>query len=180
MEIQVPYHNYTVWEFENGTLSEVKTFDKYLPRVWKNLNSTLVKSFATIPVNFYNTYDVAKVFMIKNLGYIKESKHWNAKHDPQPWNFELPEFKQAGKYDIHNYPSNFKKLMPKSNITAGNKTLTFLQIQESKNMPKVSKPNSFFMEDQALVQKMMANSTKKSAAAGKKKKIDDNYGAAIF
>lgn len=36
------------------------------------------------------------------------------------------------------------------------------------------------MEDQALVQKIMANSTKKSTAATKKKKIDDNYGSAIF
>jgi hypothetical protein len=39
-----------------------------------------------------------------------------------PWNLNLPEFKQAGPHDMHNFPSNFKKLEPKANITAGNKT----------------------------------------------------------
>lgn len=68
----MPYHNYTVWEFLDGSLKEVKDFDKYLPRVWKNSNRTLVPSLCTVPVNFSNTYEVAKVFIVKNLGYISE------------------------------------------------------------------------------------------------------------
>lgn len=45
VEIQVPYHNYTVLAIDNGTVSEVKNIDKFLPRVWKNSNNTLVPSY---------------------------------------------------------------------------------------------------------------------------------------
>jgi hypothetical protein len=72
VEIQVPYHNYTVWEYSDGALVEVKKFDKYLPRVWRNSNMTLVPSFCTVPVNFSDTYEIAKVFLVKNLGYLSE------------------------------------------------------------------------------------------------------------
>ena len=77
VEIQVPYHNYTVWEFTDGKLEERKAFDKYLPRLWKNSNRTFVPSTLVLPVNFANSYDVAKVFIVKNLGYLKESKQAN-------------------------------------------------------------------------------------------------------
>lgn len=92
VEIQVPYHNYTLWELTNGTLVEVKKFDKFLPRTWKNTNATLVKSFCQIPVNFYDSFEVAKVFLIKNIGYQKEVIKAN-NGTSTPWNLNLPEFK---------------------------------------------------------------------------------------
>lgn len=69
IEVQVPYHNYTVWEFTGGKLEERKGFDKYLPRLWKNSNKTFVPSTLVIPVNFASPNEVAKVFIVKNIGY---------------------------------------------------------------------------------------------------------------
>lgn len=172
----MPYHNYTVWELTNGSLSEVKNFDKYLPRVWRNTNYTLVPSLCQVPVNFYNTYEVAKVFLVKNSGYQPEVAHWNGTGQA-PWNLNLPVFKQAGPHDMHNFPSNFKKLKPKANITAGNKTLTFLEVRKGKGQTAGGGEKSFFQEDQLLAIK--TNSTKNKTAKGKKKP-DDNTGAAIF
>lgn len=154
VEIQVPYHNYTVWEFVDGALVEVKAFDKFLPRVWRNSNVTLVPSLCTVPVNFSNTYEVAKVFIVKNLGFIAEDKKFHPNHTGQatPWNIALPAFKQSSPHDIHNYPSNYKKLKPKANITAGNKTLTFLEVKKNKagggsTASAASLDKSFFHED---------------------------------
>lgn len=77
-----------------------------------------------MPVNFHNTYDLAKIFMVKNLGFIKEAgkKTGPTRH--------LADFVQGGPHDIHNYPSNYKPLNATkgSNITAGNKTLSFIQL----------------------------------------------------
>lgn len=69
----MPYHNYTVSEvFSNGTVLEITNMTKFLPRLWKNNNNTIVKSFFDLKVNFTNTTELAKVFMVKNVGYIKE------------------------------------------------------------------------------------------------------------
>jgi hypothetical protein len=48
---------------------------------------------------------------------------------------------------MHNFPSNYKKLRPKSNITAGNKTLTFLEVRKTKGVTTGSLEKSFFQED---------------------------------
>lgn len=77
VEIQVPYHNYTVWEFTGGKLEERKTFDKFLPRVWKNSNKTFVPSSFVISANFSTPNEAAKVFIVKNLGYMKENRQGN-------------------------------------------------------------------------------------------------------
>jgi len=188
VEIQVPYHNYTVWEFTNGALVEVKSFDKYLPRVWRNSNTTLVPSFCTVPVNFSNTYEIAKVYLVKNSGYQAEKSSFKPNHtgEPVPWNLNLPAFKQAGPHDIHNYPSNYKKLRSSANITAGNKTLTFLEVKKGKGGaggggPAGAAPDkTFFHEDQVLAQKMLSNGTGKAKGPKNKKKSDENTGAAIF
>ena len=53
VEIQVPYHNYTVSEVHsNGTVENLKNMTKFLPRLWKNSNSSIVKSFFDLKVNF--------------------------------------------------------------------------------------------------------------------------------
>lgn len=45
--------------------------------MWKNSNRTFVPSTFVLPVNFVTTNEVAKVFIVKNLGYLKEVRQAN-------------------------------------------------------------------------------------------------------
>ena len=73
MEIQVPYYNYTISEIlPNGNETEVKNFDKYLPRTWLNSNRTIVKSYCQMLVNFTDVHELTKVFVIRNHGILKQ------------------------------------------------------------------------------------------------------------
>jgi hypothetical protein len=62
----------------------------------------------------------------------------------------LPSFKQDSPHDIHNYPSNYKKLKQRANISAGNKTLTFLEVRRPKGVSAASLDKTFFQEEQVL------------------------------
>jgi len=72
IEVQLPYFNYTIHEQINGTEVEVKNYDKYLPRTWLNSNRTIVKSYARFLVNFTDTHQVAKTYIIRNLGVLRQ------------------------------------------------------------------------------------------------------------
>jgi hypothetical protein len=69
----MPYYNYTIFEVVNGAEEEVTNYEKFLPRTWLNSNRTIVKSFASMLVNFTDPYELNKVFIVKNLGVIKEN-----------------------------------------------------------------------------------------------------------
>jgi hypothetical protein len=61
--------------------------------MWKNSNRTFVPSTFVLPVNFTNAQDVAKVFIVKNLGYLKDTRGANKTGQVIPWNLNLPQFK---------------------------------------------------------------------------------------
>ena len=130
MEIQVPYHNYTVSEVHpNGTIVELKNLTKFLPRLWKNSNSSIVKSYFDLKVNFTDPNQLAKVYLVKNSGFIKEKPVKPANMTTIPWNMALnTNFKQINAWDIYNYPSNYRPLFPNKTIKAGTKQLTFNRI----------------------------------------------------
>ena len=130
IEIQVPYHNYTISEvFSNGTITEIVNKTKFLPRLWKNSNSTIVKSFFDLKVNFTDTTELVKVFLVKNVGFQKEKKIKPANMTTIPWNMALNnQFQQLNTWDIYNYPSNYRPLKPNRTIKAGSKSLTFDRI----------------------------------------------------
>lgn len=50
IEFAVPFYNYTISEVVNGTVKEVKDFDKFLPRVWHNANATGVEPYCQLRV----------------------------------------------------------------------------------------------------------------------------------
>lgn len=105
-------------------------YEKYLPRLWQNDNTTLVPSLAQFRVQF-NPKEQFKVFTIKNEGTIRET-------NPAPgganasliWNLNLPVFLPRYEGDIDNFQPNFRQLWPGNTITAGTKTLTFVEIQK--------------------------------------------------
>jgi len=62
-----------------------------MPRLWKNSNSSIVKSFFDLKVNFTDPNQLSKVFLVKNSGFIKEKKAKPANQTgPMPWNSNLP------------------------------------------------------------------------------------------
>lgn len=71
VNLQLPYYNFTIQEFLNGELAEFKSFDKFLPRTWLNSNRTMVRSMVQFKVEFTDTHQVAKVFLIENKGVIR-------------------------------------------------------------------------------------------------------------
>lgn len=75
--------------YPNGTVEEIVNKTKFLPRMWKNSNTTIVKSFFDLKVNFTNATDLAKVFIVKNVGYIKEIPVKPANASTVPWNMAL-------------------------------------------------------------------------------------------
>ena len=84
---------------------------KFLPRLWKNSNSTIVKSFFDLKVNFTDSTDLVKVYLVKNVGYIKQKPVKPANMSTIPWNMALKnQFVQLNPWDIYNYPSNYKAL----------------------------------------------------------------------
>ena len=65
-------------------------------------------------------------------------------------------FKQVNAWDIYNYPSNYRALMPNKTIKAGTKELTFNRIQGKKDNKGAAgksalvQTKSTFQEDQKL------------------------------
>lgn len=135
IEIQVPYHNYTVSEvYSNGTISEIVNKTKFLPRLWKNSNSTIVKSFFDLKVNFTDANELVKVYLVKNVGFQKDKLVKPANMTTIPWNMALStSYKQYNSWDIYNYPSNYKQLRPNRTVKSGSKSLTFDRIQKKKD-----------------------------------------------
>jgi hypothetical protein len=173
--------------FPNGTIAEIKNLTKFMPRLMKNSNSTIVKSYFDLKVNFSESTELTKVYQVKNLGFIKERRVRPANETgPVPWNYNLPQFKQINHWDIYNYPSNYQALKPGKSIVAGNKKLTFNRIQKKKMGAGSDKPTaslvqvkSTFQDDQKAQQSLLiSNSSKK--AAKKLKKQNQNEGAAVF
>jgi hypothetical protein len=130
VEVQVPFYNFTLSEVRNNSQHAPVAFEKYLPRLWQNDNSTLVPSLAQFRVKF-NPNELFKVFMVKDLGVIRDE-------NPAPegvnattiWNLNLPVFLPRYKGDIDNFQPNFRQLWPGNSIKAGSKTLTFVEIQK--------------------------------------------------
>ena len=87
-----------------------------------------------------------------------------------PWNTALnTNFKQVNAWDIYNYPSNYRALMPNKTIKAGTKQLTFNRVQGKKDTSGTGGKTSLvqtkttFAEDQKLQQSLLiSNSTKKA------------------
>lgn len=130
VEVQVPFYNFTLNEVRNDSVLTPVSFEKYLPRLWQNDNTTLVPSLAQFRVSF-NPKELFKVFVIKNEGVIRET-------NPAPegrnasliWNLNLPVFRPRYEGDIDNFQPNFRQLWPGNSIHAGTKTLTFVEIQQ--------------------------------------------------
>lgn len=135
VDVQLPYYNFTIQEFVNGDLEEFKAFDKFLPRTWLNSNRTMVRSMVQFKVDFTDSHQIAKVFLIENKGVLRKKNRmpswWKSK--TVPWNLNLPLYLQKHPWDIYNFQSNFRKLQPKKDkIKAGKKTLKFLGIKPLK------------------------------------------------
>ena len=130
VEIQVPYYNYTVHQVVNGSLVEVSNFDKFLPRTWLNSNRTIVKSYLKLTVDFSDPQQIEKVFLIKNLGVLRQNNAPPSNFTGNPnkiWNLNLPIFLQKNGWEIDVFQSNFKRgIKPGSVISAGTKSLKFL------------------------------------------------------
>jgi hypothetical protein len=130
VEVQVPYYNFTLSEVRNNSQLTPVPYEKYLPRLWQNDNTTLVPSLAQFRVKF-NPKELTKVFILKNEGTIRET-------NPAPdgvnasliWNLNLPVFLPRYEGDIDNFQPNFRQLWPGNSIQAGTKTLTFVEIQK--------------------------------------------------
>jgi hypothetical protein len=144
-----------------------------------------VKSFFDLKVNFTDPLELAKVFIVKNVGYIKEKPVKPANLTTIPWNLALNnQFVQQHSWDIYNYPSNYRSLYPNRTIYSGQKSLTFDKIQKKKDgaasgAAALTQVKTSFQEDQKLSQSLLiSNSTKKLAK--KLKKQNDNEGAAVF
>lgn len=74
------------------------------------------------------------MYLVKNIGYQKEKPVKAANMTTIPWNMALTtNFKQQNPWDIYNYPSNYRALMPNKTITAGSKKLTFNRVQGKKD-----------------------------------------------
>jgi hypothetical protein len=78
-----------------------------LPRLWKNSNSTIVKSFFDLKVNFKDVNELVKVYLVKNIGFTRDPIVVPSNATEIPWNMRLNEFVQYNSWDIHNYPSNY-------------------------------------------------------------------------
>lgn len=128
VEVQVPYYNFTLNEVRNNSQLTPVPYEKYLPRLWQNDNSTLVPSLAQFRVKF-NPNELVKVFIVKDEGVIREE---NAAPDGRNasviWNLNLPVFLPRYEGDIDNFQPNFRQLWPGNSIKAGTKTLTFVEI----------------------------------------------------
>mmetsp|Transcript_21879 Transcript_21879/g.33931 ORF Transcript_21879/g.33931 Transcript_21879/m.33931 type:complete len:165 (+) Transcript_21879:2053-2547(+) len=105
VEIQLPYYNYTIYELKNGTKEEFTQFEKFLPRVWQNGNTTFVKSICSFPVKFEEAGQLAKVFVIANEGVIRKKikPPANYKGRVEIWNLNVPIFLPRFEGDIQNF-----------------------------------------------------------------------------
>ena len=132
IELQLPYYNYTIHEIVNGKEQERKDFDKFLPRTWYNSNKTVVKSYCRLAANFTDARQSAKVFVVRNLGILKQKNLPPANYSGSPervWNLNLPLFMQKEGWEIDVFQSNFKRgVPPGTTILAGNKTLKFVKL----------------------------------------------------
>jgi hypothetical protein len=108
-----------------------------LPRLWKNSNRTTVKPFCSFKVDFAGPNELAKVFIFKNKGVIKDTAAPPANYTGKTeiWNLNLKNiFNPRYPGDIDNFQTNFRKIRPQKQITVGNKTLKFIKVIESKKM----------------------------------------------
>ena len=105
VDIQLPYYNFTIQEFVNGELKPFKEFDKYLPRTWLNSNRTMVRSMVQFKVEFKDSHNIAKIFLIENKGVIRVKNKMPSwfKSKVVPWNLNLPVFLQKHPWDIYNF-----------------------------------------------------------------------------
>jgi len=51
-------------------LVEISDFDKFLPKLKHNSNTTIVKAYCGLKVNFDQPQQLSKAFVFKNLGVI--------------------------------------------------------------------------------------------------------------
>jgi hypothetical protein len=78
-------------------------------------------------VDFKDPNELAKVFIIKNRGFLRQKNQYPAGYIGTPiWNIDLPLFAQNNSWDIFNYPSNFRPLKSNKTVVAGTKELTFI------------------------------------------------------
>lgn len=101
----MPYYNYTIFQVVNGTEEQVTNYEKFLPRTWLNSNRTIVKSFAHLQVKFDNPHELSKVFIVKNLGVIRETRPPPAGYSGLApiWNLNLPIFTQKEGWEINSF-----------------------------------------------------------------------------
>jgi hypothetical protein len=95
IDIQLPYYNFTIHELRNGTEYDVPAYDKYLPRTWLNSNKTMVRSMVQFRVDFKDPDELAKVFVITNLGVLRRKNKlsdYGLVSKVIPWNLNLPAF----------------------------------------------------------------------------------------
>jgi hypothetical protein len=95
----------------------------------------MVRSLVQFKVNFTDSHQIGKVFLIENKGVIRIKKKMPSwwKSRTVPWNLNLPIYLLKHPWDIYNFQSNFRKLQPKKDkIKAGKKTLRFLGIKPIK------------------------------------------------
>ena len=138
VEIQVPYYNFTVEQVLNNSKRMTVQVDKYLPRVWQNSQKFVVPSLAQFKVVFNNPNELYKVFIITGQGVIRKKNPvpdnypYSYEREPRIWNLNLPVFLPKNGWEINNFQQNFLTLLPNATITAGSKSLQFLEIVPKK------------------------------------------------
>lgn len=114
--------------------------DKYLPRVWQNSQKFVVPSLAQFKVVFDNPSELYKVFIITGQGVIRKKNPvpdnypFKDEKEPKIWNLNLPVFLPKNGWEINNFQQNFLTLLPNATITAGTKSLQFLEIVPKKKL----------------------------------------------
>jgi hypothetical protein len=100
----------------------------------------MTKSICKFKVQFNDTNEIAKAFLISNKGVMRQKNLPPANYTATTpiWNLNLPLFAQKKPWRIDNFKTNFRKIRPKGDkIKAGKKTLKFLGVKEAKLFNKL-------------------------------------------
>lgn len=87
-------------------------------------------------VKFNDTRQLTKVFIVRNLGILREMNAPPSDYNgiTPIWNLNLPIFKQKEGWEINVFQSNYRKFTKAgAKISAGTKTLTYLGIVGASN-----------------------------------------------